>query len=53
MCGIAGIVGAPEGARALIEEIAEGFQALGNDLLEQADPGVLEDFAGAYGAEHR
>jgi hypothetical protein len=38
-------------AQALIEEIAEGFQALGNDLLEQADPGVLDDFARAYGAE--
>jgi ribonucleotide reductase beta subunit family protein with ferritin-like domain len=38
-------------ARGLIEEIVEGFRALGNGLLEQAAPDVLDDFAGAYGAE--
>jgi ribonucleotide reductase beta subunit family protein with ferritin-like domain len=38
-------------ARGLIEDIVEGFQALGNSLLEQAAPDVLDDFAGAYGAE--
>lgn len=38
-------------ARALIEEIVEGFQALGNGLLEHAAPSLLDDFAGAYGAE--
>jgi hypothetical protein len=38
-------------ARALIEEIVEGFQALGDSLLEHAAPSVLDDFAGAYGAE--
>src|SRR6266508_5361760 len=38
-------------ARALIEEIVEGFQALGDSLLEHAAPGLLDDFAGAYGAE--
>jgi hypothetical protein len=38
-------------ARALIEEIVEGFQALGDSLLEDAAPDVLDDFAGAYGAE--
>lgn len=44
---------ARDGARAagLIEEIAEGFQALGQSLLEDADPSVLDDFAAAYGAE--
>jgi ribonucleotide reductase beta subunit family protein with ferritin-like domain len=38
-------------ARALIEEIVEGFQALGDSLLEAAAPDVLDDFARAYGAE--
>lgn len=38
-------------ARALIEEIVEGFQALGDSLLEHAAPGLLDDFVGAYGAE--
>jgi len=38
-------------ARALIEEIVEGFQALGDSLLEHAAPGSLNDFVGAYGAE--
>jgi ribonucleotide reductase beta subunit family protein with ferritin-like domain len=38
-------------ARALIEEIVEGFQALGDNLLEHAAPGLLDDFVGAYGAE--
>jgi hypothetical protein len=38
-------------ARALIEEIVEGFQALGDSLLEHAAPGLLDDFAGAYGVE--
>jgi ribonucleotide reductase beta subunit family protein with ferritin-like domain len=38
-------------ARALIEEIVEGFQALGQTLLEQAAPGVLDDFVRAYGAD--
>ena len=37
--------------RALIEEIVEGFQALGDSLLEHADQGLLDDFASAYGAE--
>src|SRR5215212_6794535 len=40
-----------ERVRALNAELVDGFQALGNDLLEQADPGVLDDFARAYGAE--
>jgi hypothetical protein len=35
----------------LIAEIVEGFQALGDSLLEQAAPGLLDDFVGAYGAE--
>jgi hypothetical protein len=45
----------PDGARAraLIAEIVDGFQALGDSLLEETAPGVLDDFAGAYGAEHR
>jgi hypothetical protein len=38
-------------ARALIAEIVDGFQALGDSLLEETAPGVLDDFAGAYGAE--
>jgi ribonucleotide reductase beta subunit family protein with ferritin-like domain len=38
-------------ARALIEEVVEGFQALGQSLLEQAAPGVLDDFVRAYGAD--
>jgi ribonucleotide reductase beta subunit family protein with ferritin-like domain len=38
-------------ARALIEEIVQGFEALGNSLLEHAAPGLLDDFVGAYGAE--
>ncbi len=38
-------------ARALIEEIVEGVQALGDSLLEHAAPGLLDDFAGAYGVE--
>jgi ribonucleotide reductase beta subunit family protein with ferritin-like domain len=38
-------------ARALIEEIVEGFQALGHSLLEHAAPGLRDDFVGAYGAE--
>ena len=38
-------------ARALIEEIVEGFEALGDSLLEHAPPGLLDDFASAYGAE--
>jgi hypothetical protein len=38
-------------ARALIEEIVDGFQALGDSLLEDTAPSVLDDFAGAYGAE--
>jgi hypothetical protein len=38
-------------ARAVIEEIVEGFQALGDSLLEHAAQGLLDDFAGAYGAE--
>src|SRR6266540_3631794 len=38
-------------ARALIEEIVEGFQALGDSLLEDAAPRLLDDFVGAYGAE--
>ena len=38
-------------ARALIEEIVDGFQALGDNLLEDTAPSVLDDFAGAYGAE--
>jgi ribonucleotide reductase beta subunit family protein with ferritin-like domain len=38
-------------ARSLIEEIVEGFQALGASLLEHAAPGLLDDFVGAYGAE--
>ena len=42
-----------DGARAaaVIEEMVEGFQALGESLLEHAAPDVLDDFAGAYGAE--
>jgi ribonucleotide reductase beta subunit family protein with ferritin-like domain len=42
-----------DGARAgaLIKEIVEGFQALGDSLLEHAAPGLLDDFVGAYGAE--
>jgi hypothetical protein len=38
-------------ARAVIEEIVEGFQALGDSLLEHVAPGLLDDFGGAYGAE--
>lgn len=38
-------------ARALIEEIVDGFQALGHSLLNGAAPELLDDFAGAYGAE--
>ena len=38
-------------ARALIEEIVGGFQALGDSLLEDAAPGLLDDFARAFGAE--
>jgi hypothetical protein len=38
-------------ARAVIEEIVEGFQALGDRLLEHVAPGLLDDFGGAYGAE--
>src|SRR5206468_12073454 len=38
-------------AQALIEEIVEGFKALGDSLLEDTAPCVLDDFAGAYGAE--
>ena len=38
-------------ARALIEEIVEGFQAFGDSLLEDAAADVLDDFARAYGAE--
>jgi ribonucleotide reductase beta subunit family protein with ferritin-like domain len=38
-------------AGALIEEIVEGFQALGNSLLEHAAPSLLDDFVAAYGTE--
>ena len=38
-------------ARALIEEIVEGFQALGDGLLENAAAGLADRFVGAYGAE--
>jgi hypothetical protein len=37
--------------RALIAEIVDGFQALGDSLLENAAPNLLDDFARAYGAE--
>jgi ribonucleotide reductase beta subunit family protein with ferritin-like domain len=42
-----------DGARAaaVIEEIVEAFQALGDSLLEHAAPDLLDDFVGAYGAE--
>jgi ribonucleotide reductase beta subunit family protein with ferritin-like domain len=40
--------GAP--ARAVIEEIVEGFYALGNSLLESA-PGLVDRFVAAYGAD--
>jgi len=38
-------------ARALVEEISEGFQALGHDLAEHATPDVVDRFVDAYGAE--
>jgi hypothetical protein len=38
-------------ARALIEEVVENFQALGQSLLEQAAPGLRDDFVRAYGAD--
>jgi hypothetical protein len=38
-------------AQALIAEMVDGFQALGDSLLEDTAPSVLDDFAGAYGAE--
>jgi ribonucleotide reductase beta subunit family protein with ferritin-like domain len=37
-------------ARALVEEITEGFQALGDSLLEHATPSLVDRFADAYGA---
>jgi len=42
-----------DGARAwaLIEEIVDGFRALGDGLLEGAPSSVLDAFARAYGAE--
>ena len=40
-----------ERARALIAEIVEAFQALGDGLLENAAPGLVDDFACAYGAD--
>ena len=42
-----------ERALALIAEIAEGFKALGEGLLERAAPDLVENFARAYGAEPR
>ena len=44
---------ARDGARAreIVDEVVEGFQTLGDGLLEQAPPDVLADFATAYGAE--
>ena len=38
-------------ARALIAEMVEAFHALGQRLLQDAAPGVADDFVGAYGAE--
>jgi hypothetical protein len=38
-------------ARTLITEMVEAFQALGQTLLENAAPGLADDFVGAYGAE--
>ena len=38
-------------ARAIVEEVAEGFQALGDTLLEDAPRDLLAEFATAYGAE--
>ena len=35
----------------LIAEMVEAFQALGQRLLQDAAPGVADDFVGAYGAE--
>jgi len=37
-------------ARALIDEIVEGFDALGHNLVEHATPDVVDRFVGAYGA---
>jgi ribonucleotide reductase beta subunit family protein with ferritin-like domain len=38
-------------ARALITEMAEGFQELGEGLLESAALSLIDDFVDAYGAE--
>jgi ribonucleotide reductase beta subunit family protein with ferritin-like domain len=38
-------------ARVLITEMAEGFQELGEGLLESAAPGLVDNFVEAYGAE--
>ncbi len=38
-------------SRPLVEEIVEGFEALGDSILEHAPPDVVERLVGAYGAE--
>jgi ribonucleoside-diphosphate reductase beta chain len=38
-------------ARALIEEIVDGFQALGENLLENTSAELADDFVESYGAE--
>jgi ribonucleotide reductase beta subunit family protein with ferritin-like domain len=38
-------------ARAVIAEMVEAFHALGQSLLQDAAPGLADDFVGAYGAE--
>ena len=38
-------------ARALVEEISGGFQALGHNLVEHATPDVVDKFVDAYGAK--